>query len=219
MSTSPSDDAVAPSPDALVPAPGNAQEPAAVGPAALKALAHPLRVRILDLLGTHQTLTASGLAQLVGESSGATSYHLRQLEKHGFVREVEGKGTARERWWERVPGGFAISGDVATDAGTAMAADLVNLEFERARQEKLVAFLRWAGKQDDEARERWRHSTTLATLNLHATPEELERVIDAWQRFEEEHIAPLLGRRDVPGAVATQIHFNAFPVVGPDNDA
>src|ERR671916_1466944 len=81
----------------------------AVGPEALRGLAHPLRVRIIDLLNTHGPLTASRLAGLVGESSGSTSYHLRQLAKHGFVHEVEGKGTARERWWERPPGGFSIS--------------------------------------------------------------------------------------------------------------
>ena len=72
----------------------------------LKALAHPLRVQLLDALSTYGAATASGLADRLGESSGATSYHLRQLEKHGFVRELKGKGSARERWWERVPGGL-----------------------------------------------------------------------------------------------------------------
>ena len=75
----------------------------------LKALAHPLRVQILDTLSIYGEFTASGLAERLGESSGATSYHLRQLERHGFVREVEGKGTGRERWWERVPGGITLN--------------------------------------------------------------------------------------------------------------
>jgi DNA-binding transcriptional ArsR family regulator len=63
----------------------------------LKALARPLPVQILDVLSTYGAQTASGLAERLGESSGATSYHLRQLERHAFVREVEGRGTARER--------------------------------------------------------------------------------------------------------------------------
>ena len=71
---------------------------------AFKGLAHPLRVQIFDLLAIHGPHTASGVAERVGESSGVTSYHLRQLAKHGLVREVEGRGTARERWWERMPG-------------------------------------------------------------------------------------------------------------------
>ena len=44
---------------------------------ALKALAHPLRVRIFDLLSAHGPQTASSLASMLGETSGSTSYHLR----------------------------------------------------------------------------------------------------------------------------------------------
>lgn len=66
---------------------------------ALRALAHPLRSRLLGLLRLHGPSTASQLGRLVGESSGSTSYHLRQLAAYGFVEEVEGEGTARERWW------------------------------------------------------------------------------------------------------------------------
>jgi DNA-binding transcriptional ArsR family regulator len=66
---------------------------------ALRALAHPLRNRLLGLLRLHGPATASQLARLVDQNSGATSYHLRQLAEYGFVEEVEGRGTARERWW------------------------------------------------------------------------------------------------------------------------
>lgn len=66
---------------------------------ALRALAHPLRSRLLGQLRLHGPATASQLGRAVGESSGSTSYHLRQLEQYGFVEEVEGQGTARERWW------------------------------------------------------------------------------------------------------------------------
>ncbi|HMH59141.1 MAG TPA: helix-turn-helix domain-containing protein, partial [Galbitalea sp.] len=90
---------------------------------ALRGLAHPLRVEILDTLSTYGHFTASGLAERLGESSGATSYHLRQLEKHGFVREVEGKGTSRERWWERTPGAINVGSDdaIKTPAGRSAA--------------------------------------------------------------------------------------------------
>jgi DNA-binding transcriptional ArsR family regulator len=66
---------------------------------ALRALAHPLRNRLLGQLRLHGPATASQLGRAVGESSGSTSYHLRQLAQYGFVEEVEGQGTARERWW------------------------------------------------------------------------------------------------------------------------
>ena len=53
---------------------------------ALRALAHPLRVQLFSALTSFGPATASALAARLGESSGSTSYHLRQLEKHGFVR-------------------------------------------------------------------------------------------------------------------------------------
>lgn len=68
----------------------------------VKGMAHPLRVRILAALRTGGAATASALAAELGESSGSTSYHLRQLERHGFVKEVESRGTKRERWWAAV---------------------------------------------------------------------------------------------------------------------
>src|SRR5215213_5846218 len=66
---------------------------------ALRALAHPLRNRLLGQLRVNGPATASQLGRAVGESSGSTSYHLRQLAAYGFVEEVEDQGTARERWW------------------------------------------------------------------------------------------------------------------------
>src|ERR1700761_8307324 len=105
----------------------------------LKALAHPLRVQIFDALSTYGSFTASGLAERLGESSGATSYHLRQLEKHGFVREVDGKGTSRERWWERVPGSVNIGSEdaIRTPAGRSAATTIFRQL--RVHEERLLA--------------------------------------------------------------------------------
>jgi DNA-binding transcriptional ArsR family regulator len=66
---------------------------------ALRALSHPLRNRLLGLLRLNGPSTASQLGRVVGESSGSTSYHLRQLAAYGFVEEAEGMGNGRERWW------------------------------------------------------------------------------------------------------------------------
>src|SRR6187402_628900 len=85
----------------------------------LRALAHPLRIRILDELSMYGPLTASGLGERLGESSGATSYHLRQLEKHGLVREDTTRGNARERWWERRPGSISTPDPAEFPAGSA----------------------------------------------------------------------------------------------------
>ena len=66
----------------------------------LRALAHPLRMRLLALLRSDGPATASGLAERLAETSGATSYHLRQLARHGFIEEDPERGTGRERWWK-----------------------------------------------------------------------------------------------------------------------
>ena len=66
--------------------------------AAVRALAHPLRLQLLDLLRFEGPSTATLLGRQVGESSGSTSYHLRQLARYGFIEEAPGRG-GRERWW------------------------------------------------------------------------------------------------------------------------
>jgi len=65
---------------------------------AVRALAHPLRLRLLDLLRLEGPSTATLLARRLGESSGATSYHLRLLAKYGYIEEAP-RRQGRERWW------------------------------------------------------------------------------------------------------------------------
>jgi DNA-binding transcriptional ArsR family regulator len=65
---------------------------------AIRALAHPLRLKLLDLLRFQGPSTATLLAHHIGESSGATSYHLRLLARYGYVEEAPRRGY-RERWW------------------------------------------------------------------------------------------------------------------------
>ncbi|MEV4533946.1 helix-turn-helix domain-containing protein [Asanoa sp. NPDC049518] len=66
----------------------------------LRGLAHPLRVRILGLLRESGPATATMLAERLGQSSGATSYHLRILATYGFVVDDPERNVGRERWWK-----------------------------------------------------------------------------------------------------------------------
>lgn len=68
-------------------------------PQALKALAHPVRLRMLGLLRLDGPATATTLAGRLGLNTGTTSYHLRQLAEHGFVVDDPERGNGRERWW------------------------------------------------------------------------------------------------------------------------
>jgi len=90
--------------------------------AALKALSHPLRVRMYDLLADDGPATASQLAQDVGESSGTTSYHLRVLAEHGFIEEDVERGDRRDRWWRVRPGGYHLAAQRFVDDPAASAA-------------------------------------------------------------------------------------------------
>jgi DNA-binding transcriptional ArsR family regulator len=73
--------------------------PKTASPGALKALANPLRQKILRELRLHGEATSTTLARAIGVTSGGTSYNLRILERHGFVEEVPDRARGRERWW------------------------------------------------------------------------------------------------------------------------
>ncbi|MBO9627708.1 MAG: helix-turn-helix transcriptional regulator [Microbacterium sp.] len=158
-------------------------------PGALKALAHPLRVRIFDLLASQGPQTASSLAAMVGETSGSTSYHLRALAAHNLIQEVPGRGTARERWWERPKGRIDMPGpdDTMSPANRA-AAQIVTSEFFRLRHETLMAYL---NRPRSEEPEEWRDVALTMTTHLDMTAaqvmelrEELEALVEsAIERF------------------------------------
>lgn len=132
------DDAPTGSPDS----PSVSGEERKLDASALRALAHPLRVEIYDILTQYGPQTASSLAAMTGESSGATSYHLRALAKHDLIREISDRGTARERWWERTKGGVSFTNPEAmkTPAGKA-ATQLVMNEFLTRRHLQLMRYV------------------------------------------------------------------------------
>ena len=90
----------------------------------LRGLAHPLRMRLLTALRRGGPATASQLAEKLGESSGATSYHLRQLAAHGFVED------APEQWWAVF---FPIWPDLEREAAAAGAPGAPEASLPEAR--------------------------------------------------------------------------------------
>ena len=176
----------------------------------LKALAHPLRVQILDTLSTYGQFTASGLAERLGESSGATSYHLRQLERHGFVREVEGRGTGRERWWERTPGAINLDATQLDHTPASLAASkTIVRQWARTRNELLNDFQE---RGLDVLPTEWLRASDVSTINLKLTVDDLKELSEGWMAFIEPFVIRHRGKNP-PGSRPVQIHFNAFPVV------
>ena len=176
----------------------------------LKALSHPLRVQIVNALSIYGPATASGLAERFGESSGATSYHLRQLERHGFIHEVEGRGTGRERWWQRVPGALNIGSSAAeeTPAGRS-AAQLIFREFQQSNDRLLVDFTE---RGSAVLPREWMESSEITTANSRMTVEQLHTFVTAVNAAINRYVTPFRDQQ-VEGTRAVQIHFNAFPVL------
>ena len=84
-------------------------------PRELNALAHPVRMAIVELLSISGPLTATELADRLDETPANCSWHLRKLAQHGFVEEAGG-GTGRQRPWQ-VPGlGFGWDDEHASES-------------------------------------------------------------------------------------------------------
>jgi DNA-binding transcriptional ArsR family regulator len=182
------------------------EEARQVGVEALKALAHPLRVRIFSELTTYGPATASTLAARLGESSGSTSYHLRQLEKHGYVREDAGRGNGRDRWWERVPGPIELTNAAfAVEPGAREAGDLVERELIDNENQRFADY--WSMRP--ELPQEWLEAAQTGSAAIRLTAEELERLgREVWDLFARY-------RNDEPseGARRVDLQFRGFPVV------
>src|SRR3954454_13212914 len=96
------------------------RSPEVTDPKAMRALAHPVRIALLEALTVHAQLTATEAGEIVGESPANTSFHLRQLAKYGFVEEA-GSGAGRRRPWRRKQLGMRFT-EVHDDPETAAAA-------------------------------------------------------------------------------------------------
>ena len=179
--------------------------------ASLKSLAHPLRVRIYDELSAYGPLTASGLADRLGESSGATSYHLRQLERTGLIREDTTRGKGRERWWERTPGSIAIPDARSLPPGSAerLAVKLVEDEWFRSREQNFHEFV---SEGESVFGTEWLDIATSDTINLRLTPDQLSGLVADFDAVLMKYIAAYK-RTPTPGSRPVQIQINAFPLV------
>jgi DNA-binding transcriptional ArsR family regulator len=175
-------------------------------PATLKALAHPLRRRILRQLNRDGPATSTTLARALGENTGATSYHLRQLAQHGFVEDVPDRGQGRERWWR------ARRQDIRFPLRSTMSADMRAAFDEFGRQgvaEDIEAFARFQ-RQRDEMGE-WGDALLFARGGLHLTRDELMQFWADYMELFRRYAAATDPPKD--GARRFLVRFVAFPDV------
>jgi len=170
----------------------------------MRALAHPVRLRILELLAQAPS-TATRLAEEIGDSSGSTSYHLRALAKVGLIEEDEGRGRGRERWWRRRPPTFIqIPTGAEDDEGRALETQMWGTMVERD-DEALHRFFEHLPELDAE----WRHAAAIANWNAWLTPDEMialtERLADVVIKYRDE------ASRNRPDARRVFVSFRVLP--------
>jgi len=185
----------------------------ALDTALLKALAHPLRIRILGALRIAGPSTATRLAERLGESSGLTSYHLRALAAAGLVVDDPDRGTGRDRWWRAAHdvSGFQPSDFEDTDA--ADAARWLQSYGDRAREDEAAT---WSAQAHTWSRA-WRDVADRSDWYLLTTADELRGVLSAVHDLMRAAMATTVARRDgdapVPAdAEHVRVHMLAFPV-------
>jgi len=173
--------------------------------AALRALGHTTRLRILARLQLEGPSTATECAAEVGESASACSYHLRTLARHGFVEEAASDDGRERRWRPRV---VSIDFDAGTEADE---------EFQAASALARAALLELSDGNVREYLEHersfspaWREAAAFLQASIVATPAELTELAHEMQRLLAEY-APS-ARADQPrGARTVNVSVRAVP--------
>lgn len=78
--------------------------------ALLRALAHPLRLALLEALSQRGEMTATQLADVVGDSPSNCSWHLRKLAEAGLVQRMA-EASQRDQPWQVVQDSFEFSAE------------------------------------------------------------------------------------------------------------
>ncbi|MFF3379697.1 ArsR/SmtB family transcription factor [Streptomyces sp. NPDC002680] len=175
----------------------------------LRGIAHPLRMQLLIALRRGGPATASQLAAKLGESSGATSYHLRQLAAHGFVEDAPEHGKGRERWWKSVHDGVEFDDALLKDPDPAVrgAAGLFIHEVANIHAREVSTWLGNPNEWSDE----WNRSSDLSDMTLRLTPERALELIHRMHELVDSYRAqaPAEG---TPDAETVRVHTHVFPI-------
>jgi predicted transcriptional regulator len=175
-------------------------------PKAIRAIAHPVRVALLEALMREGPLTATEASEIVDESPANCSFHFRMLAKYGFVEEVPGS-TGRARPWRRVALGESL--DIREqDEGFVAAQAFAEIAIERVFA-RLRTFLATGHTEPKE----WQVGFSNSSL-LYLTPDELEalgaKILEIVDTTYRERTADVSKRP--PGSRAVQYAAFAFPL-------
>lgn len=161
------------------------ETPTIRSPEALRAFAHPMRLRLYEALLAGGPATAARLAREVPGAPGSLSYHLRQLATHGFIEEApELAADGRERVWRAVPGGARwTEREIESDEAAREVSNAAQHVFLARQQERLHNWLLHA----DEFPVDWRDAAFSRDILLHLSAaemanlgNELDELIKKW---------------------------------------
>jgi DNA-binding transcriptional ArsR family regulator len=150
-------------------------------PQRIRALAHPLRIELLDVLGSMPEATATECAERTRESVASCSFHLRMLAKYGYIESAEPRG--REKPWRLISRSRTVTPDWDDPASVAASREFAMLTVER-EAERLRS---WVRRAADEPRE-WAGATAITRSAVWLTSGELAEVsaalADVTSRFK-----------------------------------
>jgi hypothetical protein len=154
----------------------------------MRAMAHPVRLALLEAMSVEGTLTATRAAELLGDTPGNMSWHLQTLAKYGFTEEAPG-GKGRSRPWRRVPGSnsfeTAVTEPEAAAAGEALESSAVARHMQRLRDW-------WAVRRSYPVR--WRRAAFMNDSISYLTAAELtqvsEEITEIFGRYRDRRTDP-----------------------------
>ncbi|MEU6980533.1 MULTISPECIES: helix-turn-helix domain-containing protein [unclassified Streptomyces] len=181
----------------------------------LKAISHPLRMRLYRALFVARTATASQLADQVDEAVSLVSYHLRKLADHGLIEEAESQSSdGRERWWQPSSYGFSIhEQDLQGAPELAAASTAFGRTVNAQRTEMHSRFL-------DERHtwsEAWRTAAMSSEWLPRLTADELAGLgaeLDELVRKYDERARAAEAAGDTEGRENVAVHLFGFPYRG-----
>jgi len=182
----------------------------------LRALAHPVRLAIVEALGLGGAMTATQVGEQIGESPTTCSFHLRQLAKYGFVEEAGG-GKGRARPWRMTSTGLRVA-NTHDDPETEIAATAL---WRLIRERQLDRYRTWLETKATYPRS-WRDAADETEFVFYLTAEELEQLNEELQamlrrsRFQERLTDPSLRP---PGAVPVEMLVFSYPLSLPPPDS
>lgn len=175
-------------------------------PERIRALAHPIRLALLDLLSDTEEATATHCAQRLGESVASCSFHLRMLEKYGFVVRAAQQG--REKPWRAVQRSWDLRASPDQPGSLQAVQELAGQHLSRA-VDRIRGFLTRADREPPE----WIDASTVTTSSFWATAEEMAELSRDVQGLTDR----FTGRHDDPsGRPPGSRPAHLFAVVNPD---